>query len=155
VHPIVAVASVAAPLRIVLDTNVVLSLYVFSDSRLARLKRELEAGRWLALSNADCLVEYRRVLGYPQFGLSATDQENAMAAYQGIVKDLSGIVPGKESLPVCSDRDDQKFLELARDGGADYLVSADRALLKLARHKRLPVAFRILTPDAAVALIAL
>jgi hypothetical protein len=33
-------------------------------------------------------------------------------------------------LPVCSDRDDQKFLELARDAGAAILVTKDKALLK-------------------------
>ena len=54
-------------------------------------------------------------------------------------------------LPRCKDRDDQKFLELARDAGADWLVTADKALLRLARGGRLRGLFRILTPEAALA----
>jgi hypothetical protein len=55
------------------------------------------------------------------------------------------------ALPRCADRDDQKFLELARDSGADWLVTADKALLKLARRDRLRGLFRILTPETALA----
>jgi putative PIN family toxin of toxin-antitoxin system len=143
----------APPLRVVLDTNVLLSLYVFADSRLAAMSLELEAGRWLALTNESCLAEYQRVLGYPEFHLSEIDKRRAMTAYLDIAKCLNDTTPRTQALPICRDPDDQKFLELARDGAADYLVSADRALLKLARHKRLDNLFRVVTPDAAVGLI--
>ena len=55
------------------------------------------------------------------------------------------------ALPRCKDRDDQKFLELARDGSADWLVTSDKALLKLARRRKLAHLFRILTPDQSLA----
>jgi predicted nucleic acid-binding protein len=38
-------------------------------------------------------------------------------------------------LPVCTDKDDQKFLELARDANATILITKDKALLKLARKR--------------------
>jgi predicted nucleic acid-binding protein len=53
-------------------------------------------------------------------------------------------------LPRCTDCDDQKFLELARDSAADWLVTADKALLRLARRDRLRGLFRILTPETAL-----
>ena len=56
-------------------------------------------------------------------------------------------------LPHCQERDDQKFLELARDVGADWLIPADKALLKLAKRDKLRGLFRIGTPEAALALI--
>jgi putative PIN family toxin of toxin-antitoxin system len=149
----VPVALLAPPLRVVLDTNVLLSLYVFADSRLAAISGELTAGRWLALTNESCLAEYERVLGYPEFHLSEVDQERALAAYLSVAKCLNDTTPRSQLLPICHDPDDQKFLELARDGAADYLVSADRALLKLARHKRLDNLFRVVMPDAAMSLI--
>jgi putative PIN family toxin of toxin-antitoxin system len=149
----VPVSFSAPPLRVVLDTNVLLSLHVFADSRLAAMSTALASGRWAALTSADCLAEFQRVLGYPQFTLSDAAQQQILDAYAGMatcVKAASGIgVP----LPLCSDRDDQKFLELARDGKADYLISADRALLKLARRKRLDHLFRIVSPDAALTLL--
>jgi len=50
-----------------------------------------------------------------------------------------------EALPSCRDPDDQKFFEAALAARADVLVTKDRELLRLARHRsRLP--FRILTP---------
>lgn len=52
------------------------------------------------------------------------------------------------ALPRCRDPDDQKFLELARDGAADFLVTKDKALLKLRRISRDPGGFRIVTPAA-------
>ncbi|MCW5605943.1 MAG: putative toxin-antitoxin system toxin component, PIN family, partial [Burkholderiales bacterium] len=49
-------------------------------------------------------------------------------------------------LPVCKDPDDQKFLELARDCRADFLITKDRDLLVFARRKFQPLPFRIVTP---------
>jgi predicted nucleic acid-binding protein len=43
--------------------------------------------------------------------------------------------PGQPILPKCSDRDDQKFLTLAAASGARWLVTKDKALLKL--HHRM------------------
>lgn len=140
-----------APLRVVLDTNVLVSLYVFADSRFAPLRARIESGKWLALTDDACFGEFRRVLGYPLFALGEARQEEALAAYKAIVTSLAG--PPADviaSLPRCKDRDDQKFLELARDGKADWLVTADKALLRLARRDRLRGLFRILTPEAAL-----
>jgi predicted nucleic acid-binding protein len=47
---------------------------------------------------------------------------------------------------VCRDASDQKFLELARDCGADFLVTKDAALLVLARRKIRRAPFAIVTP---------
>lgn len=138
-------------LRVVFDTNVLLSLYVFADSRFAPLRARVESGEWLALTGAACLAEFRRVLGYPVFALDPSRQEAAYGAY---LARAAFAAPGsgraRAPLPRCADRDDQKFLELARDADADWLVTGDKALLRLARRDRLRGLFRILTPDAAL-----
>lgn len=140
-------------MRVVLDTNVLVSLYVFADSRFAPLREKVESGDWQALTGDACLEEFRRVLTYPMFDLSADRQQAALAAYQLRVQRIPALADGaaRADLPRCKDRDDQKFLELARDGKADWLVTADKALLKLARRERLRGLFRILTPEAALA----
>lgn len=137
-------------MRVVLDTNVLVSLFVFADSRFAPLRGRLEAGEWRALTDDACLGEFRRVLGYPQFGLDAAAQEGAFAAYDRLAERLTERPAERAPLPRCKDGDDQKFLELARDGGAQWLVTSDKALLKLARRQRLAGRFRILTPEAAL-----
>jgi uncharacterized protein len=138
-------------LRVVFDTNILLSLFVFADSRFAPLRGEIAAGRWQALTSTPCLAEYQRVLTYPLFALSTEQQAAALAAYCELVLPVDAVPRTTVALPKCQDRDDQKFLELARDGEADWLVTADKALLKLRRGQRLAHLFCILTPDEALA----
>lgn len=143
--------SSASPRRVVLDTNVLVSLYVFDDSRFAPLRARIESGEWQAISNEACFEEFRRVLGYAMFALTEDRQQAALAAYGAFVTQFAGPPSGPiAALPRCADRDDQKFLELARDAAADWLVTADKALLKLARRDRLRGLFRILTPEMAL-----
>lgn len=147
-----AASSTMPPLRVVLDTNVLLSLYVFADSRFAPLRARLERGEWRAVCSTPCLDEFRRVLGYPQFKLDPAAQVAAYATYaERIELAAPRGMTALPDLPRCQDRDDQKFLEAARDGAAAWLVTADKALLKLARGRRLEGLFRILTPEAALA----
>jgi uncharacterized protein len=137
--------------RVVLDTNVLVSLYVFADSRFAPLRARIESGEWQAVTNDACLDEFRRVLGYPLFSLTQAQQAGAFAAYAASAMHHRDSAPAAATaLPRCKDRDDQKFLELARDSGAGRLVTADKALLRLARRDRLRDLFRILTPEAAL-----
>lgn len=137
--------------RVVFDTNVLLSLFVFADSRFAPLRGKVAAGRWIALTSPACLAEFRRVLGYPLFALTDERQEAACAAYLALVRMIDAVPQDAVALPKCKDRDDQKFLELARDGQAHWLVTADKLLLRLRRGRRLDGLFRILTPDEALA----
>jgi predicted nucleic acid-binding protein len=51
-------------------------------------------------------------------------------------------------LPICTDKDDQKFLEIARDSGATVLITKDKALLKLARKTAAMGLFAIMLPEA-------
>ena len=135
----------------VFDTNVLVSLYVFADSRFAPLRERIENGEWQAITNEACFSEFRRVLSYPMFGLSDERQQGALDAYSENVTRLDGLPQAPiVALPRCRDRDDQKFLELARDSSADWLVTADKALLQLARRDKLRGLFRILTPEVAL-----
>lgn len=138
------------PRRVVFDTNAILSLWAFTDSRFAPLRAEVDAGRWIALTRPDCLAELHRVLGYPQFKFDEARQAAAYAAYeaQAICWDSE---PLDAELPRCKDRDDQKFLELARDAGAHWLVTSDKLVLRCARREKLRDMFQIVKPDYLLA----
>jgi putative PIN family toxin of toxin-antitoxin system len=152
-NPATASQESGATLRVVLDTNVLLSLFVFADSRFLPLRARLESGDWLALTNERCLAEFRRVLAYPMFSLDTAGQEAALSDYAALAHNVTAKPNPARPLPLCTDPDDQKFLELARDAGADCLITSDKALLKMARRNRLHSLFRILTPDAALGLL--
>ena len=135
---------------LVLDTNVVLDLLHFSDAAALPILRALEAGRARCCVTAETLDELRRVLAYPEFRLDATTQASLLARYQMLARLVDSPI-SDVGLPRCGDPDDQKFLGLAAAVAADFLVSKDKALLKLKRHPDL--AFRILAPGEASALL--
>lgn len=139
--------------RIVLDTNVCLDLFVFHDPRWAPLLARLQSGEVEAVTRADCRDEYLVVLHYPHLPLDETSRAQAQAAFDALIK---VVAPDQKAirLPVCTDRDDQKFLELARDAAAQALVTKDKALLKLARKTAQAGMFHILTPEAWVKALA-
>jgi len=139
-------------ITVVFDTNLLLSLYVFADSRYAPLRALIESDSWRAVTNESCLAEFARVLNYPMFKLTAAAQNNVLTDYVSHAKKMDFPAPAglNTSLPRCTDADDQKFLELARDSQAKWLITSDRALLKLARRLKQSGMFLIITPETAL-----
>ena len=134
-------------MRVVIDTNVVLDWLVFDDPSVRALVGAVESGRVVAVSREDCVEELRRVLGYPAFGMDAHAQAASLARYGRHVRVVD--TPGARSpLPLCSDADDQKFLELAWHAEADVLVTKDKALLRMARRVARFGRFVIASPAA-------
>jgi putative PIN family toxin of toxin-antitoxin system len=135
------------PNRLVLDTNVVLDLFVFRDPRWARLLNALQSGAVQGVTRADCRDEWVHVLHYPHLPLNEDTRAAACAEFDRLIL-MTDSAAASSPLPACSDRDDQKFLELARDSQAAMLITKDKALLKLARRIAKAGMFRILTPEA-------
>ncbi|MBT9568741.1 MAG: putative toxin-antitoxin system toxin component, PIN family [Thiobacillus sp.] len=131
---------------LVFDTNVVLDLFHFEDAGSIPLRHALEQRKIGCLITPATLEELRRVLAYPEFSLDASRQRAILHRYAA----LSDCVDALEAavMPLCSDPDDQKFLELAAAGHAHGLVSKDRALLKLRR--RCASHFQIMQPAEAL-----
>ena len=119
----------------VLDTNLVLSALIFSNGRLAELRSAWQRGRCVPLASTATATELIRVLAYPQFKLSTSDQEELLADYLPHCR--SERIPARPpKLPQCRDANDQMFLELAAVGKADFLVTGDKNLLVLASEFR-------------------
>lgn len=134
-------------LPVVLDTNVVLSLWMFEDPALVRLRAAVESGALRPVSREDCLGELARVLAYSQFAQSPERQAEIAAAYRARCTVVEPVAPPACELPNCLDRDDQKFLELARDSGARALLTRDKLVLKLGKRPVIAARFAILTPE--------
>jgi putative PIN family toxin of toxin-antitoxin system len=140
------------PKRIVLDTNVCLDLFVFRDSRWAELLAALKNGTVSAVTRHDCRMEWLLVLNYPHLPLDDESRTWAIAEFDSLIACSVPEAPCSDiRLPVCSDPDDQKFLELSRDANADVLITKDKALLKLARKTAKAGLFIIMPPDAWMA----
>lgn len=146
--PITDAESLKAAPRAVLDSNVWIDILVFDDDATRPIRAALERGELHAVIDARCLSELTRVLDYPQFIARAVDKAAALAH----VKRLATLAPAQAAraedapLPKCKDRDDQKFLELAHAAKVQWLVSKDRALLKLNKRTTRDFGFRIAEP---------
>jgi putative PIN family toxin of toxin-antitoxin system len=134
--------------RVVLDSNVWIDILVFDDSATRPIHAALERGELDAVIDARCLAELARVLDYPQFVARAVDKAAALASVTRLatLAHPQAPAPNGPPLPKCKDRDDQKFLELAHAVRADWLVSKDRALLKLNTRTTRDFGFRIAEP---------
>lgn len=139
----------ARPLRAVLDTNIVMDMLHFSDSRTVPLRTALDSGRMRCFSNTDCLAELERVTGYPAFRLDEAGRCALMREYFKFAAPCEAEGEESHPLPRCRDADDQKFLILAARCQADLLVTRDKLLLRLARHRRCPPPFAIVTAEEA------
>ena len=131
--------------RLVLDTNVWLDWLVFDDPAIAPIRAAVEASRADVFIDAACEAELERALGY-DLGKRAVDIAACLAECRRVAKRIVSALLEAEraTLPACRDPDDQKFLEAALAAGAAFLLTRDRALLKLARRIE---AFRIVTPE--------
>ncbi|OLL32767.1 putative toxin-antitoxin system toxin component, PIN family [Burkholderia sp. SRS-W-2-2016] len=143
-------------LRVVLDSNVWIDILVFDDPHTRPIASALESGALSALIDARCLAELTYVLDYPQFAHRNVDKAAALAVVARLAQMVEAPPPADDSaharpLPQCKDRDDQKFLELAHTAKADWLVSKDRAVLKLAKRIARDFGFQIAQPAPFVA----
>lgn len=153
-HPAANVAGEAC--RVILDSNIWIDILVFDDPVSRPIVAALEAGFLRAIIDARCLAELAHVLDYPQFARHAIDKAHALARLAELSQPLEWSAPDEQpALPKCKDRDDQKFLELAQAARADWLVSKDRALLKLSRRTARDFGFRVGVPASLVAALGL
>lgn len=115
--------------RVVLDTNVLLDLWLFDDPAVRALRSAIESRRIIALRSPACDDELADVLARSEFGLD----EAARAAMLQRWLECSKPIDALRAAPLaCADADDQKFLDAAFSAGADALLTRDNALLCLA-----------------------
>ena len=133
------------PLQVVLDTNVVLDWLVFADAGVRDVALAIQQGHLRCLCCAEMRAELAHVLVHGGLELNATECERVLT-YLDSVCDLV-VLPVGLPLPRlrCSDTSDQMFIDLALSHHARWLLTRDRALLKLAR-RALPQGLQILRP---------
>jgi putative PIN family toxin of toxin-antitoxin system len=124
-------AGETSPLRVVLDTNVVLSALVFNSATSRQLRAAWQSGQLLPFACTATVQELMRVLAYPKFKLTPTEQRELLADYVPFVAVVQMPDP-PPGVPACRDTQDEVFMQLALVAGAEALVSGDQDLLALA-----------------------
>lgn len=113
---------------VVLDTNVLLDLFVFNDFRAIHLKEALITRKVTALATPKTIEELADVISRPLFALDTAAQEGILFQWNSLAK----IVPDETLAPSpwkCQDLDDQVFLDLAYTSKPCTLISKDNEVL--------------------------
>ena len=117
---------------VVLDTNILLDIFVFNDERALHLKKVLFDKTRHFVASQKTIEEFADVISRPLFKLDEEAQAAILAQWQSIAeqRDDSNLAPAPWK---CQDPDDQIFLDLAYQLRPTILISKDNAVLQIAR----------------------
>lgn len=121
-------------MRLVIDTNVLISALLSGTSLPADLLHLWRNGLFELLMSADQLDEFRRVTRYPKIRDRLTP---ALAGrLLNDMRDLTALIPVLPVVAGSPDPDDDHLPALAAAGAADFLITGDKHhLLALDRHR--------------------
>lgn len=136
--------------RAVIDTNVLLDFWVFDDPAARPLRSAVQNGRVNALRSGDSVDELTQVIMRENFDLATEARFGILREWDRLATPVERVFAAPLA---CSDPHDQKFLDLAYTARADWLITKDKALLKLARRARRD-GLLIVAPPAACAELA-
>jgi len=132
------------PTSVVIDTNVILDMFLYTDPRVSALVAALSSGelQWLATrvmrEELARVLQYehlqKRLMGKTSAEVASTDQGSATARALLILDKMDQQAHLVEVAPrasyVCKDVDDQKFIDLAQ-AHRSMLISKDKAVLSM------------------------
>jgi len=121
-------------MRVVLDTNVLVSALLVEMSLPAQLVTQWRRGRFDLLTADRQLEELMRVTRYPK--ISARLKPSLAGRLINDLRELAVLVANLPTIDVSPDPYDNYLLSIASGGEADYLVTGDKPhLLALGRHE--------------------
>ena len=118
----------------VLDTNIVLDLWIFDDPRTQGLRNALSQGRLHWIATASMREELRRVLSYTHLVARMQQSDRtADAVLQAFDERVTLMEDAPKASCTCKDPDDQKFIDLSIAHRA-LLLSKDAQVLCMRRR---------------------
>lgn len=128
-------------MRVVLDTNVLISAFVFPGGAPEQVYRRVLDGRITLITSRPLLSELGRVLT-EKFDWEPPYAEEVVAQ---LVRSAVLVDPTEQIADITDDPGDNRVPEAAAAGGADLIVSGDQHLLSLGTWRGV----RVVTPAIA------
>ncbi len=126
------------PMRVVLDTNVLISALVFESLGAVWLRNLWQQGGIVPVVSKETVEELMRVMAYKKFALSESDQHDLLEDYLPYAETIA-TPKTRARIPKCRDPNDEMFLRLAYAAKVDAIVTGDDELLALAGESRIPI----------------
>ena len=137
-------------MRVVLDTNVVISATLIEGGNEDRILRAWQRGAFQLVVSRQILEEMGRVLFYERIRKFQWMDDADVVALLQILAAESVLVAGRLKVKASRDPADDKFLAAAVEGKAEYVVTGDKDLLVLKAYRRV----EIVTPRRFVRILA-
>lgn len=123
-------------MKVILDTNVLVSGIFFPHGFPRRILQAWEQGKFSLVASQEIFYEYE--------GTSHDLQNKYPTANAAEFLDVIFIrsemcQPGKLSEPVCEDPDDDMFIACALESGVKIIVSGDKLLQKVSGYQNIEV----------------
>ena len=122
-------------MKLVLDTNIFISSFFWGGNPRKIMTRIIDGKDSLIISE-EILQEVFFVISRPKFNINHHQVIHFINSIEEIAHHvtISGTVKG-----VCRDSDDNKILECATLGNADFIISGDSDLLSLKEFQDIPI----------------
>ena len=138
-------------MKVVLDANVYVSSMVNMQGNPKRIISAWQQGTFDVMISSPILEEIGRVLRYPRIVKRHKQDETVIQRFLKLLENEATVVEPSEVLGVViEDESDNRYVECAIAGKAQYIISGDNHLLNIADHRGIV----ILSPAAFVALLS-
>jgi uncharacterized protein len=128
----------SAPMRVVLDTNELMSALVFELPGAVWLRNLSQQDGIVPVASRETVEGLMHVLAYKKFALSEVDQHRLLEDYLPYAETIA-IPQTRARIPKCRDPKDEMFLRIAYGAKVDVIVTGDDDLLALAAESRIPI----------------
>jgi putative PIN family toxin of toxin-antitoxin system len=126
--------------RVVLDTNVIVSFLLTRGERISSIFDSWDKEEFDFLISEEIFKEIETVLEYEKIQKLVNPWEKAALLEK--LKLQAEFIKVKTKLDILPDQKDNKYLECAVDGWADFIISGDKHLLELKEYRWI----KIMTP---------
>jgi putative PIN family toxin of toxin-antitoxin system len=137
-------------MKVVLDANIYVSSMINTQGNPRRIIKRWEQGDFDVLVSTSIINEIGRVLRYPRIAKRHKQDEKEIKRFLELLSSEAILIEPSNRLDIIQeDESDNRYLECAIEGKAQYIISGDNHLLKVGEFKGIIV----LPPNAFVALL--
>lgn len=129
-------------MRVILDTNIFISGIFWEGNFCSQIIEKWKKGKFELVSSMEIIEELVRTLK----GFKIQMPEEMIEEWRDMIIENSILVwPSIKISIIKEDPKDDKFIEAAVLGGADYIISQDKHLLKIKEYQGI----KIISPEEA------
>ena len=124
-------------IRLVLDTDTLISAIAWRDSKARKILEACLAGKYVLVESTALLKEFLSVISKPKFTFISEEQKAELLAR--LISHCEIVEPKERLSIIKEDPADNKVLECALEGRAQFIITGDQHLLTLKHFGKITI----------------